>query len=307
MERQQEMEKQLEQKKRELEQYKMETERGKKLRDMAFEAQQCALQVCLEEENEDPRPASFHDAAEALPPATAINVRAGSADKRNIGHEQAQPTSNDASRTARWVSDQALQLEFPREVMTVNMRAGSVDKRNVSHEQAQPTPNDASRTARWLSDQTPQIERPREVIHSHHTWIDAVETQAQETDNSAPGNRVGSIPCRLPPQTLEKFDGDPLRWPNWIALFKALVHDRRELSNAERMTYLQSSLTGQAEHAISGFLCDGSLYGEALRELQCQFGSPATVIQASLRRVMDLPAVRNNDIPQCQEITMVIS
>ena len=306
MERQQEMEKQLEQKKRELEQFKMETERGKKLRDTAFEAQQCALQVQLEEENEDPRPASFHDAAEALPPTTAINVRAGSADKRNIGHEQAQPTSNDASRTARWVSEQALQLQFPREVMTVNMRAGSVDKRNVSHEQAQPTPNDASRTARWLSDQTPQIERPREVIHSHHTWIDAVETQAQETDNAAPGNRVGSIPCRLPPQTLEKFDGDPLRWPNWIALFKALVHDRRELSNAERMTYLQSSLTGQAEHAISGFLCDGSLYGEALRELQCQFGSPATVIQASLRRVMDLPAVRNNDIPRLTELSRAL-
>ena len=308
MERQHQMDKRLEQNKLELEQerekQKMEAEARKKLREMAFEAEQCEFQARLEEENEGLNPSSFQNAAEALPPAATVNVRAESADKRNGSYKQRQPTPNDASRTARWVSDQALQIERSREMKTVDMRAGSADKRNISYGEVQPTPNDASRTARWPSDQTPRTERSRDGTGSRHTWIDAVEARAQETDNAMAGK--GAIPCQLPRLTLEKFDGDPLHWPKWIALFKALVHDRRELSDAERMTYLQSSLTGQAQDAICGLLCDGSLYGEALRELQCQFGSRATVIQASLRRVMDLPAVRNNDIPRLTEMSRAL-
>ena len=52
MVRQHELEVQLEQQMRELEKYKMETERGRKLRDLAFEVEQCELQVRHEEENE---------------------------------------------------------------------------------------------------------------------------------------------------------------------------------------------------------------------------------------------------------------
>ena len=164
-----------------------------------------------------------------------------------------------------------------------------------------PTPNDSNRTARWVHDQTQQIVHT--VNSTQDTWIDALEARDQAACGTATTNGAGALSCPLPRLTLEKFDGDPLHWPRWIALFKALVHDRRELSNAERLTHLQTSLTGAARHAVSGLLCDGSLYSEALRELQCQFGSRATVVQASLRSVLQLPAVRNNDIPGLTELS----
>ena len=169
-----------------------------------------------------------------------------------------------------------------------------------------PTPNEENRTARWVHDQTRQTVRTGEPTHSHGTWIDAVEDRNQATSGTAMGNGTGAFSCPLPRLTLEKFDGDPLHWPRWIALFKALVHDRRELSDAERLTHLQTSLTGAARHAVEGLLCDGSLYGEALRELQCQFGSQTTVVQASLRSVLQLPAVRNNDIPALTELSRTL-
>ena len=167
-----------------------------------------------------------------------------------------------------------------------------------------PTPNESNRTARWVHDQTQQIVHT--VNSTQGTWIDALEARDQTACGTATANGAGALSCPLPRLTLEKFDGDPLHWPRWIALFKALVHDRRELSNAERLTHLQTSLTGAARHAVSGLLCDGSLYSEALRELQCQFGSRATVVQASLRSVLQLPAVRSNDIPGLTELSRAL-
>ena len=183
--------------------------------------------------------------------------------------------------------------------------AESVPRNPKNNERAQPIQNDADRTARWVNDQSHAVDRTKET-RSNGTWIDDLEDQNRATGDSGTENVAGSVSCPLPRLTLEKFDGDPLHWPRWIALFRALVHDRRELSNAERLTHLQSSLTGAARHAVSGLLCDGSLYGEALRELQDQFGSRATVVQASLRSVLQLPPVRANDIPGLTELSRAL-
>ena len=100
----------------------------------------------------------------------------------------------------------------------------------------------------------------------------------------------------LPRLQLESFDGSVLEWPRWSALFKALVHQASGLSDAERMAHLQSCLRGEARDAVRGLLCDGRLYGEALRELERRFGDPARVVAANLKRVFDIPAVKEHDI-----------
>ena len=42
-------------------------------------------------------------------------------------------------------------------------------------------------------------------------------------------NDTRGVP-HLPRITLEKFGGSAIEWPRWIALFKALVHDRADLT-----------------------------------------------------------------------------
>ena len=258
-----ELERQLEHQKmeleRQLEQQEMKHEGKMKERAAEVHAEECELEARLaeEEENGELRPSSVRDTAEAQLRAAALNASVGDAAKRNIKVEQLQPAPDDVDRTARWVSDQAIQNE-----------------------------------------------QPRESTYSRCTWIDALESGAQNSTIQVRG--AGARSCPLPPLALEKFDGDPLHWPRWIALFKALVHDRPELSDAERLTHLQASLTGSARLAVGGLLCDGSLYSEALRELQCQFGDRATVVQASLNSVLHLPAVRTNDFPGLTELSRAL-
>lgn len=63
----------------------------------------------------------------------------------------------------------------------------------------------------------------------------------------APRQDTSSSLRGLPSLMLPKFSGSAAEWPRWQALFKSLVHDKRGLSQAEKMIYLQSSVTGQAE------------------------------------------------------------
>ena len=55
----------------------------------------------------------------------------------------------------------------------------------------------------------------------------------------------------LPKLKLTEFSGDPLEWPDWSGLFDVVVH-QKPISDTEKLQYLKTSLTGQAEAAISG-------------------------------------------------------
>ena len=102
---------------------------------------------------------------------------------------------------------------------------------------------------------------------------------------------------RLPRITLEKFGGSALEWPRWIGLFKALVHDRADLTDVERLTYLQAHLTGAASESVRGMLCDANLYGAALYELEEEFGDPSRVIHATMKKLLAAQPVRDGHLP----------
>ena len=142
------------------------------------------------------------------------------------------------------------------------------------------------------------------------SWID--ELPIGSADGSQGQGAAGAGQCHhhigsaLPRLNLEKFGGSPMEWPRWIALFKTLIHDRPELSDAEKLTHLQTYLVGDAKEAVQGLLCDGTLYLEALRELERQFGDPATIVRVNLDRVLCLPAVRENDIRSLGELSTAL-
>ena len=146
-------------------------------------------------------------------------------------------------------------------------------------------------------------------------WISGLGLQTQPAGatpsyvRQQPENRRPSEPVpqqtapRLPRLTLEKFSGSALEWPRWIALFKTLVHDRSDLSDIERLTYLQAHLTGPAKEAVRGMLCDASLYSVALQDLEREFGDPSRVVQATLRKLLSTRQVRDGELSALADLS----
>ena len=58
---------------------------------------------------------------------------------------------------------------------------------------------------------------------------------------------------KLPDIRSQKFDGDPLKWNEWSSMFSLTIHNNEDITDNERMSYLQSLVIGPAKDCISGF------------------------------------------------------
>ena len=150
-----------------------------------------------------------------------------------------------------------------------------------------------------LYKQTPQIDQAYRDTEERLdvSWIKELSakqrTKKGETNLQSTPAFVKSIPCVEVP----RFSGDPLEWPQFISLFKCLVHDQ-PLTDTQRVTYLQRVLVGNTKKAIGGMLNHGHLYKAALTELEEQFGNEELVAGAFMKTVLDRPIVVEGDLTQ---------
>ena len=63
-------------------------------------------------------------------------------------------------------------------------------------------------------------------------------------------------------------------------MFSSVIHQNRDITDNERMSYLQTLVVGPAREAISGYLCNPEFYRDALLELERRFGNPQHVVAA---------------------------
>ena len=85
----------------------------------------------------------------------------------------------------------------------------------------------------------------------------------------------------LPKLKLDSFDGDPIRWSDWISMFHSVIDDADISCNA-KMQHLQNAVVGRAKEAIEGCGYSGELYAEALEKLESRFGKSHIVVKAHL-------------------------
>ena len=55
---------------------------------------------------------------------------------------------------------------------------------------------------------------------------------------------------KLPPLSLPHFNGNPLRYHEWINNFFSMVHNNTGITDTHRITYLQNSVSGKAKQII---------------------------------------------------------
>ena len=73
----------------------------------------------------------------------------------------------------------------------------------------------------------------------------------QGTSNRAPywQNPTGIYSIKLPHLTIQKINGNPLKYHEWINKF-CLIHNNTNVTDSNRITYLQKAVTGKAKDVI---------------------------------------------------------
>ena len=99
---------------------------------------------------------------------------------------------------------------------------------------------------------------------------------------------------KLPKIDVPTFDGNILHWRSFWEQFRVSIHDRSNLSDSEKLVYLQHSLKGgSARNVIEGLSRSGEYYAEAVECLQSRYDRPCLIHQMHVRTILEAPALKD--------------
>jgi hypothetical protein len=111
------------------------------------------------------------------------------------------------------------------------------------------------------------------------------------TDNNGKDPETRSLKInsvKLPKLSLCKFNGDYLKWINFISLFKSVIHVNSELSNVEKLNYLLGCLFDEPLNLIKHLPLSEDNYDIALDLLQKRYENKRLIADYHLERILKL-------------------
>ena len=98
----------------------------------------------------------------------------------------------------------------------------------------------------------------------------------------------------LPKLELPSFNGDKLKWSEFWDTFEATVDQNSSLSDVEKLTYLNSKLTGEAKHTVSGIQLSNENYEVTKTLLKDRFGSSQSVVNSHITQLITMKPAQNS-------------
>ena len=107
------------------------------------------------------------------------------------------------------------------------------------------------------------------------------------TSNTGPywQNPTSKHSIKVPPLTTQNFNGNPLKYHEWINKFFCLEHNNISITDTRRITYLQNAKTGKRKDVIQAYSCEPAFNSTALNDLMSNFGSLTLVWNAFINQL----------------------
>jgi hypothetical protein len=123
---------------------------------------------------------------------------------------------------------------------------------------------------------------------------------------SRPAEDKGGV--KLAKLDVPAFDGNLANWKPFWEQFVITVHDRKGLTNAEKLAYLKHALKdGSAKQVVIGLSNSGDQYSEAIECLRKRFDRPCLIHQAHVRAILDAPPLRHGNGRELRELHDIAS
>ena len=100
---------------------------------------------------------------------------------------------------------------------------------------------------------------------------------------------------KLPQLEIPTFSGDKMRWKEFWDTFEATVDHNPNLTDIEKLKYLNSKLIGEAKSAVSGILLSKENYRVAIEMLKEHFEDVQSVVNCHNTELINItPAINNS-------------
>ena len=147
---------------------------------------------------------------------------------------------------------------------------------------------------------TPQV-KPSEFASPVVSALSSSQHSAANNASSVTNGLAEAISsafnmARLPPPEPFIFDGDPLKYPDWIFAFDNLI-DNKRCGVIEKLHYLKRYVSGRALAVVEGYflLQSQDAYQRAREDLRKRFGNPFIISEAFRTKIKHWPAIKPRD------------
>lgn len=107
--------------------------------------------------------------------------------------------------------------------------------------------------------------------------------------------------AKLPKIQLPTFSGKYEDWPTYQDLFMALVHNT-SISNVQKLHYLKTSVSGEAERLLRHIHITDSNYDQAWELLAKRLGNKRVIVTTLLKRLFNQKKVTNQSASQIKSL-----
>ena len=121
--------------------------------------------------------------------------------------------------------------------------------------------------------------------------LKALSPIANNSATDGENEKKGLNDIKLPRINVPTFSGKYEEWISFHDLFKSLIHGRNSLSNAEKLHYLKSNLSGDAALLLRSFQITDDNYEEAWNLLCERFDNKRYIIDCHLKALFNLPSL----------------
>ena len=112
---------------------------------------------------------------------------------------------------------------------------------------------------------------------------------------------------KLPKLEVPTFDGSILNWRRFWEQFSVSVHGQSNLSDSEKLVYLQHALKeGSAKVVIEGLSQSGDNYKEAVECLQARYDRPRLIHQTHVKMIIDAPPLKDGTGKELRKLHDVV-
>ncbi|XP_055714258.1 uncharacterized protein LOC129808506 [Phlebotomus papatasi] len=146
----------------------------------------------------------------------------------------------------------------------------------------------------------------RELMHQNREQMKELFKSFSPTPNA---NKVFPVKSsnKLPEIKLPTFNGDFAEWISFRDKFRSSISNHPNLSNAQKLDYLNSALSGDAASTIKNLPVTDDNFEVAWEMLVDRFEKKNKILAAHIRNFFNMPSVSPNDLKAINKIYNILS
>jgi Protein of unknown function (DUF1759) len=134
-----------------------------------------------------------------------------------------------------------------------------------------------------------------ESFSRRNSMVSAEASVGEQKTTASERDERGNVATRLPKLQIKRFNGEFINWPSFRDQFTAQVHNNMRLSDVDKLQYLMSYMTGEAENVLKGYQLTDEQYEAAWKSLERRYNHVGVLLHEFMSSLYVMPLAKRED------------